>query len=506
MDRVFDVAIIGGGINGCGCAADAALRGLSVVLLEKDDLASKTSSSSTKLIHGGLRYLENFEFSLVKKALNERQTLLNVAPHIVHPQAFVLPYQQQMRPAWLLRLGLFIYDFLSNKNKLPKCSTLHRSNNPSFFAPLANHIKKGFLFYDGFTDDSRLTIFNALQAKNHGASIRTYSSVINLQCINKIWHITVQPSVGSQYEIQAKSIINATGPWVNTIAQYAQMSNPLDITLVKGSHIIVPQLYTGQHAYFLQHNDKRIIFAIPYQGNTMIGTTEVQFNETPGVVHISEDEIDYLIRIVNSYFNKKLSEQDVLFTWSGIRPLLSSENKDMHSISRDYSYTNTSIPAPMISIYGGKITTYRQLAVEVIDHLKSLFPALGQSITQSTPLPGASFNTMNFSDYQTYAKNKYSWMDTQLFDRYLHSYGTCMEIFLSQCTGMESLGKKFGSTLYQVEVDYLVLEEWAKSCEDILLRRTKLGLTNEVINQKALADYLRTITTYPADLIEPVFH
>lgn len=506
MDRIYDVAIIGGGINGCGCAADAALRGLSTVLLEKDDLASKTSSSSTKLIHGGLRYLENFEFNLVKKALNERQVLLNIAPHIVHPQPFVLPYQKHMRPAWLLRLGLFIYDYLSNKNKLPRCRSIERRRDENYFQPLIDDIKKGFIYYDGFADDARLTIFNALQAKNYGASIRPHSAVRAIQCVNKLWNITVQPKLGLQYVVQAKSIINATGPWVNTINQLAQVTISQNISLVKGSHIVVPKIYSGQHAYFLQHDDKRIIFVIPYQDNTMIGTTEVQFDEAPEIVNISQDEISYLIHIVNSYFKQKLTQQDILYTWSGIRPLINGENKNMRKMSRDYSYLVTDMPAPMVSIYGGKITTYRQLSVEVIDQLKSIFPHLGHSVTDSTPLPGACFNSMSFDEYQLYARNKYNWMDPALLHRYLQNYGTCMEIFLAQCNSMASLGKCFGSSLFQIEVDYLVLEEWAQSSEDILLRRTKLGLSNEAICQKELADYLSTITAYPPDLIEPVFH
>ncbi|WBV64502.1 glycerol-3-phosphate dehydrogenase [Legionella pneumophila 130b] len=277
MDQVFDVAIIGGGINGCGCAADAALRGLSVILFEQDDLASKTSSSSTKLIHGGLRYLEHYEFGLVKKALQERQTLLNLAPHLVHSQSFVLPYLKHMRPSWLLRLGLFFYDHLSRKNHLPKSRLIHRNNKNNYFTPLKEELNRGFLFYDATTDDARLTILNAIQAKNHGASIRPHAKVTHAEVINNIWHLTIQPTKGQSYKAYAKSIINATGPWVQSIAQLTHTPIQKDITLVKGSHIIVPKLFEGNHAYFLQHNDQRVIFVIPYHGFSMIGTTDIHY-------------------------------------------------------------------------------------------------------------------------------------------------------------------------------------------------------------------------------------
>lgn len=494
MDQVFDVAVIGGGINGCGCAADAALRGLSVVLLEKGDLASKTSSSSTKLIHGGLRYLEHYEFGLVKKALNERQTLLNLAPHLVHPQSFVLPYQKQMRPAWLLRLGLFFYDHLSRKNHLPKCKSIQRTNKNEYFTPLVSQFKRGFLFYDASTDDARLTIVNAIQAKNHGADIRPYSSVIHTQLLGNIWKLTIQPKSGATYTLHAKALINAAGPWVESIAQMTHTPAQQEMTLVKGSHIIVPKVYEGKHAYFLQHDDKRVVFVIPYHGLSMIGTTDVPFSGSLDQVHINDEEIDYLTGLVNSYFKIKLHKNDVVFSWSGIRPLLATEGKDAKSLSRDYSFEFNASPAPIVTIYGGKITTYRQLAEEVINQLSFVFPQMQPKNTKNNPLPGATFGAMNFDEYVVYAKEKYSWMDTDLLNRYLFSYGSCMELFLSQCTNMASMGEKFGSSLYQVEVDYLVQEEWARESDDLLQRRTKLGLTMDASSKNKLATYLGSLT------------
>ncbi|CEG56781.1 glycerol-3-phosphate dehydrogenase [Legionella fallonii] len=507
MEQVFDVAIIGGGINGCGCAADAALRGLSVVLFEQDDLASKTSSSSTKLIHGGLRYLENYEFALVKKALEERQVLLNLAPHLVHPQSFILPYQKHMRPAWLLRLGLFFYDHLSRKNHLPKCKSIKRTKKNNYFTPLIDQIKRGFLFYDASTDDARLTITNALQAKNHGASIRPNSKVTQIEAGNKIWQLTIQPKSGTPYKIKAKSLINAAGPWVAPIAQLTQIAVNREITLVKGSHIIVPQLYEGKHAYFLQHDDKRVIFVIPYHGFSMIGTTDTLFNESiNSPVRISVEEIDYLLNLVNTYFKSQLSSKDLIFSWSGVRPLLSSEGKDLKALSRDYSYEFNITPAPIVTIFGGKITTYRQLAEETINQLVSIFPQMQSCKTKRTPLPGATFGTVNFEQYLIYARKKYHWLDKELLNRYLYSYGSCTEHFLSKCTSIESMGKRYGTSLYQVELDYLISEEWARHIEDILERRTKLGLVIDSSSKKELENYLTNINHCPADQSESVCH
>lgn len=507
MEQLFDVAIIGGGINGCGCAADASLRGLSVVLLEQDDLASKTSSSSSKLIHGGLRYLEHYEFGLVQKAITERQRLLNLAPHLVHPQAFVLPYQQHMRPAWFLRLGLFIYDRLSRKNRLPKSQPINRKNQGHYFSPLKNNLDSGFLFYDGTADDARLTIANAIQAKNHGASIRTYSTVTHIQIIEGIWQLTVKTSGASEYTIFAKTLINAAGPWIKDIEQLTQITNRQKISLIKGSHIIVPKLYEGEHAYFLQHHDQRVIFVIPYHGFSLIGTTDVPLTDKLNQVHISTEEINYLLSLVNLYFKITLSEKDILYTWSGVRALLANNNKKAQSLTRDYHYQFNLKPAPVITIYGGKITTYRQLAEEVINRLIPIFPKMNPSITATTPLPGATLAEMEFAEYIPYAKAKYQWIDSALFNRYLYTYGTRMEKFLAFSTCELDLGKRYGSDLYQVEIDYLVKEEWARNADDILKRRTKLDITMDEISKKELKIVLNQISSrhHPAP-VEPLSH
>ncbi|KTD50762.1 glycerol-3-phosphate dehydrogenase [Legionella quateirensis] len=504
MEQVFDVAIIGGGINGCGCAADAALRGLSVVLFEQDDLASKTSSSSTKLIHGGLRYLEHYEFGLVKKALEERQTLLNLAPHLVHPQSFILPYQKHMRPAWLLRLGLFFYDHLSRKNHLPKCKAIHRTTKNTYFNPLVDQLNRGFQFYDASTDDARLTIINAIQAKNHGASIRPRAKVIQTELVNNMWQLIIQPDNGPIYKAYAKSLINATGPWVKSLAKLTKTSIKSDMTLVKGSHIVVPKLYEGKHAYFLQHDDKRVVFVIPFHGFSMIGTTDIEYTGSLDQIEIDEEEMVYLTTLVNSYFKIKIHKEDIIYSWSGIRPLIANEGKEVKTLSRDYSYEFSTDPAPIVTILGGKITTYRQLAEDVINQLSSVFPQMRQSRTKVTPLPGSVLGTMSFEEYIIYAKDKYHWLDTELLNRYLNNYGSHTEFFLSHCTNIESMGKRFGTCLYQVEVDYLILEEWAKSVDDVLKRRTKLDLSMDAASKDELKEYIASLIPCPAQA-EPVF-
>lgn len=500
MDPVFDVAIIGGGINGCGCAADTALRGLSVILLEQDDLASKTSSSSTKLIHGGLRYLEYYEFRLVKKALEERQALLNLAPHLVHAQALVLPYQQHMRPSWFLRLGLFLYDHLSLKNQLPRCKSLYRKNS-AYFDPLKKDFNQGFLFYDAATDDARLTIMNALQAEQHGADIRPRAKVIKTESSNGLWYITIQPQKGTVYQIKAKSLINATGPWVDRTSKMISTAFEQKIALVKGSHIVVPKLYEGEHGYFLQHPDKRVLFVIPFHGYTMIGTTDVPVKDPLEEVTISNDEIQYLMDLVNSYFNQSINPKDIVFSWSGVRPLLNNDKKTASALSRDYRFEVTQTPAPLITIFGGKITTYRQLAEEIVDQLKPFFSQLPSSTTKNKPLPGAVLDSMNFAQYTAYARNKYHWINEALLDRYLYNYGTRTELMLASCNDLLSMGKLYGTELYQVELNYLLRYEWAQDVEDILMRRTKLGLSMSNKSKQELAAYLKSLATSPQEAV-----
>lgn len=493
MTKIYDVAIIGGGINGCGCAADAALRGLSVILFEKQDIASQTSSSSSKLIHGGLRYLEQYDFSLVRKALNERQTLLNIAPHIINPLRFILPQSPKQRSAWLIRMGLFLYDNLSRHNKLPRSTRISRHNNPNYFSPLQTQINLGFSYFDCATDDARLTIVNALQAKQHGAEICLRTNVVQAKVIDNLWHLTVQNQQQAPQVILAKSIINASGPWVETVNNQLGITNQHHLSLVKGSHIVLAALYEGDHAYVLQHDDKRIIFTIPYFGYTLVGTTDVPCSNLLEPLTISASEIEYLLAIVGAYFKCKPTPEQIITSWSGVRPLLYDPHKSAQTLTRDYLFDYSETPAPSISIYGGKITTYRQLSETVIDLLKHVFPHLTPSVTQTTPLPGATSGDIIFQDYIKLARQTYSWLEEKVLNHYLQTYGTRTEILLKDCHQPDDLGIAFNDTLYQREVDYLVSEEWACTSDDILWRRTKLGLHADKTTQLHLDDYLESI-------------
>jgi glycerol-3-phosphate dehydrogenase len=489
MNQIFDVAVIGGGINGCGIAADAAMRGLSVVLVEKDDLASKTSSSSTKLIHGGLRYLEHYNFALVKKSLDERQLLLKLAPHLVRPIPFVLPYEQSIRPSWFLRAGLFLYDNLSRINKLPKSKLIKRGKESLYFPPLAEEFKKGFLFYDCTTDDARLTITNALQAREHGATILTETELLDTKVSDGLWHLRVKTK-NTEITLIARSVVNAAGPWVESTNERLTIPSQYKMSLVKGSHLVVHKLYEGNHAYLLQNDDKRIVFVIPYHGYSMIGTTDVVFSGNLDDIAISTNEINYLFELAANYFKKQLLRENIINTWSGVRPLIAASTDSPQTISRDYTYHFTMKPAPAVTIYGGKITTYRQLAQEAVNELKAVFPSLPESTTHNSPLPGALWGKMNYKNYRHYAEEQYYWLETNILERFLETYGTRTEALLDECKKTSDLGLHFGNGLYQREVDYLLQEEWATTCDDILWRRTKLGLYFTAESSEPLAYYL----------------
>lgn len=496
MTKVFDIAIIGGGINGCGIAADAALRGLSVALIEKDDFASKTSSNSSKLIHGGLRYLEHYEFRLVKKALKERQKLLEIAPHLVRPLAFVLPHHKAMRPSWLLRSGLFIYDRLISANKLPKSKGIIRTKQTDYFYALLPEYNRGFLFYDCTTDDARLTLANAIQAKEHGGIIYNQTELIEALPKDQGWQLHLKNKKNQTNIIHAKVLINAAGPWVNELNQRLNTPIHQSMTLVKGSHVLVNKLYNGNHAYLLQHNDDRIVFIIPYHGYTLIGTTDVPFDGNLDTVDIEQQEIDYLLGTTNQYFNLTLSSTNIIFSYSGVRALLTENGQRPQALSRDYRYHLSQKPALILSIYGGKITTYRQLASEAIDTLIPYFKGLGRTQTHQSPLPGSDCpQHLSFSEYCLQAKQTYSWLDNHLLNRYLQTYGTRTSRLLENCSKMEDLGVHVAHGLFQREIEYLVAEEWVVYVEDLLWRRTKLGLLFNEEEKRQLADYLKDCQT-----------
>ncbi len=395
-----------------------------------------------------------------------------------------------MRPLWVLRTGLFLYDHLSLANQLPRSKLIRRKQQPIYFDPLDAHLNKGFIFYDCATDDARLTLVNAMQAKKHGATIMPQTKLIQADVVDGQWRLTLKGKTANPFQIKAKALINTTGPWVISVNKLLHIPIKHTISLVKGSHLVVQKLYDGEHAYMLQHEDKRIVFAIPYHGYTMVGTTDVAFSGDPDDLHIETNEINYLCSIINRFFNKQIQEKDIITTWSGIRPLLSDARKTPSALSRDYIYHYSNQPAPAVTVYGGKITTYRQLAQQAVNTLREIFPNLAHSRTATTPLPGAIMGTMDFTNYLDYAYQKYHWLDKKIQARLLKTYGTCTENVLVGCHKMADLGKRFTETLYQVEVDYLLKEEWASNCDDVLWRRTKIGLTINEVEKNTLANYM----------------
>ncbi len=475
----YDLLIIGGGINGTAIAREAARNGLSVLLLEKDDLASHTSSASTKLIHGGLRYLEHYEFALVREALKERTLLMAAAPHLIEPMEFVLPQAQSSRPWLMVRAGLLLYDLLAGRSPLPWARRLKRSDG-ALQAPL-NQAGSGFVYWDCKVDDARLTVLNALDAAWHGADIRTRTALVSARRTREAWEATL--SDGS--EVTARAIANAAGPWVSEALALTGANSANGILLVKGSHIVVPKLYEGSHAYFLQQPDGRIVFAAPYHGGTtMIGTTDVPV-ENPEDAQIDSAEIAYLCAAANLYFQHVITPADVVSTWSGIRPLYNDGASAAQEVTRDYVLELDNSGAPILSIFGGKITTARHLAEDAVGKIGAVAGWAVTPKTRSAPLPGGDF--AGFDAFLADVEARFPFLGAQRARRMAHAYGTLLHEMLAGC---QDLGAELGGGLGTVEVDWLVEKEWAQSAEDILWRRTKLGTMVDEDAAKALAIYL----------------
>ncbi len=479
-NKIVDIFIIGGGINGAGIAADAAGRGLSVTLCEQNDLASATSSWSSKLIHGGLRYLEYYEFNLVRKALKEREILLRKAPHLIRPLRFIMPHDRHLRPAWMIRAGLFLYDHLSRQTLLPKSKSLNLQLHPAG-EPLKGDYKKGFIYSDCQVDDSRLVILNAQVAEQHGATILTRWKCLLAKRKQDHWEITLENQHNKQQQtILARALVNAAGPWVEQVLKtMINLPTKNNIALVKGSHIVVPKLYSGHYAYILQNTDKRIVFVIPYQEKySLIGTTDVSYHGDPGQATITDDEISYLCDIIKRYFKQAITPQDIVWRFSGVRPLHSEEAENPADISRDYvlELNDENKNAVLLSVFGGKITTYRVLSEHAMSLLKPFFPHGGDAWTKDSPLPGGDIEDANFHKFFLGLQQQYAWLPTNIAKRYAHSYGRLAEKILHNCHQIDDLGKHYGEGLYQREIDYLIKFEWAQTAEDIIWRRTKLGI------------------------------
>ncbi len=487
-----DLLVIGGGINGAGIARDAAGRGLSVLLVEQDDLASHTSSASTKLIHGGLRYLEYGEFRLVREALIERERLLNMAPHIIWPLEFVLPQNQSPRPAWMVRLGLFLYDHLGGREKLPGTRTIDLAKSP-VGAGLDPRAGKAFVYSDCWVEDSRLVVLNAIDAAARGATIETRTRLVDARREGDGWVATIADA-GGERQVHAKVLVNAAGPWVaDVLGRVPDARTDRGVKLVKGSHIVVPRLYEGHHAFMLQNPDRRIVFAIPYERDfTLIGTTDEVWNAPPGKAAISEGETDYLLETVGRYFAKPVTRADIRWSYAGIRPLYDDKSSNASAVTRDYVLDLDAGEgrAPMLSIFGGKITTYRKLAEHAMKELARFFPQAGAAWTAGAVLPGGDMPAADFERFLSGLAAARPALPPPLLRRLARAYGTRTDRLLGAAQSVADLGQCFGGDLYQVEVDHLVAHEWARTAEDILYRRSKLGLHTPEGTAAALDAYL----------------
>ncbi len=479
-EELFDIAVIGGGINGAGVARDAAGRGYSVLLCEKDDLASATSSASTKLIHGGLRYLQYYEFRLVRESLKEREVLLRAAPHIIWPLRFVLPYAKGLRPAWMIRLGLFLYDHLGGRELLPGCETIELARHPAG-APLTAGSGKAFVYSDCWVQDARLVVLNAMDAAERGATVRTRCECLSARRDGGRWQLRLRDNRdGREQTVTARALVNAAGPWVaEVITERLGMNCARPVRLVKGSHIVVRRMFEHDYPYIFQNPDGRIVFAIPYEQDfTLIGTTEVDHEEAPGPVEISADEVTYLCDTVNDYFARPITADDVVWSYAGVRPLYDDSADSASAVTRDYvlDLEGGDGQAPLLNVFGGKITTFRKLAEHALAKLETVMAPKGAPWTASAALPGGDIADADFEAFLAGFEREHSWLPPELALRYARNYGTRARRLLAGAGALADLGEEIGDGLYAAEVAYLMRHEWAETAEDILWRRSKLGL------------------------------
>ena len=480
-DGIVDLLIVGGGINGAGIARDAAGRGMSVMLVEAEDLAQHTSSASTKLIHGGLRYLEYYEFRLVREALIERERLWGMAPHIIWPLRFVLPQMHSPRPAWMVRLGLFLYDHLGGRKRLPATETIDLRTAPQGKG-LNPGGRKAFIYSDCWVEDSRMVVLNAMDAQARGAQVYTRTRLVSARRDGSEWLATIADKTGER-TIRARGIVNAAGPWVEDVIK--RTSEPggnargRGVRLIKGSHIVVPRLYPGDHAFMLQNPDRRIVFAIPYEGEfTLIGTTDEAWTAPPGPATIAQNEIDYLLDTVQRYFAVNITQDNIRWTYAGIRPLYDDHAASASAVTRDYvlDVDTENGGAPLLSVFGGKITTFRKLAEHALEKLAPHFPMAGPAWTAGAVLPGGDLPAGDFDAYVAELANERPGLPRPLLHRLARAYGTRTEHVLAGARSIEDLGRDFGGGLTEAELRYLAQAEWAVTAQDVLWRRSKMGL------------------------------
>jgi glycerol-3-phosphate dehydrogenase len=504
-----DVLVVGGGINGAGIARDLAGRGWRVVLAERDDLASHTSSSSTKLIHGGLRYLEYYEFALVRKALQEREVLLRSAPHIMWPLRFVMPHDPRahfLRPAWMIRIGLFLYDHLARREVLPGSQGIDLARHPAG-EPLRPGFTRGFEYSDGWVDDARLVVLNALDAQARGARVCTRAACVAAQRRADHWLAELQHEDGERLTVRARALVNAAGPWAESFLRHvarAAGTEPLatkSLRLVKGSHIVVPRCFAHDHAYIFQNPDKRIIFAIPYERDfTLIGTTDVEIQGEPGQARIADDEVAYLCEQASRYFKAAVQPAQVVWSYSGVRPLLDDASGDPSAVTRDYLLESNTGAAPLLSVWGGKITTFRKLAEEAADELGRLLGDRRRGWTEGAFLPGGDFSAWigapqrpdtDFERFVQALQQRHPWLPQALARRLARAYGARSADVIGDARSLAELGREVAPGLYEAELEYLQDSEWATRADDVLWRRSKLGLHYDDAARARVDDWMR---------------
>ncbi len=489
--EAFDLLVIGGGINGAGIARDAAGRGLKVLLVEKDDLANHTSSASTKLVHGGLRYLEHMEFKLVRESLIERERLLKIAPHIIWPMRFVLPHDKGLRPKWMLRLGLFLYDNLGGRKLLAPTRTVDLREAPHG-SILEDRLVKGFEYSDCWVEDARLVALNCLDAKERGADIRTRTECTGLSREGELWSANLRDDAGITH-VRAKQVVNAAGPWVDTVLGRAlPRDNHENLRLVKGSHLIFPKLFDGDHCYIFQNKDDRIIFAIPYEREfTLVGTTDQGFDGDPSGIDISPEEAEYICDAANEYLRTDITPDQAVSSYAGVRPLYDDKAASNSTVTRDYVFEleekdegGANAP-PILSVFGGKITTYRKLAehaLEKLGHGKT-------SWTIDTHLPGGDIDPMRFDAFVDDLAARYPWLPDGAALRLARAYGVRVDMILGGAQGLNDMGAHMGGDLYARELEYLVEHEFAQTADDVLWRRSKLQLHLDNAAQQRVRDW-----------------
>ncbi|MDR2852367.1 MAG: glycerol-3-phosphate dehydrogenase [Burkholderiaceae bacterium] len=505
-----DVLVVGGGINGAGIARDLAGRGARVLLVEQGDLAQHTSVASTKLIHGGLRYLEYRRFDAVRKALQEREILLKIAPHLVRPMRFVMPHVAALRPAWRVRAGLLLYDYLGRPTTLKGSGPIDLRRHFAS-APLVNGLSRGFVYSDASVDDARLVVLNALGAQEHGATVMTRTQLVAAQREGALWDARLVDAAGRVTVVNARAIVNAAGPWADVLP-VEQMTPPHAIRRVKGSHIVTRRLFEHGCAYILQNDDCRMVFAIPWQHDyTLIGTTEIDCPDwdADAQMQISEQEIEYLCASVNRYFRNPITKDDIVWSYAGVRSLIDEEVDHPRAVARDDDLHLDCNGAALLSVFGGRLTTYRRLAEEAADLLAAPLRLHKSAWTDSVPLPGGDIHHADFERFALDIQARYRWLPIPLARRYAHAYGTRINDLLANAHSLDALGKELTPNLYEAEVRYLVDREWARSAHDVLWRRTKLGLQagpQHVARLAAWIDVHASAMTHRPGAVPTVMH